>query len=154
MTIDSFFGKYRFLSNFYPSVLTISVNRKLFTFDTVEHAYQGFKSTSLTELALFSIENGLTPGEAKKLGRSVKMREDWDTKRDLIMRTLLDLKFNPDIHPELHHLLMQTGSHELIEGNTWGDKYWGVCEGVGKNKLGKMLMDIRDLYAFDAKFSD
>ena len=33
---------------------------------------------------------------------------------------------------------------ELVEGNTWGDKVWGVCDGVGENNLGKTLMRIRD----------
>lgn len=152
MTIDSFWGEYRFLSNFYPSEISIEVKGENFTFDTVEHAYQGFKAQNLKDLWLFSSENGLTPGEAKKLGRTITMRPNWDDIRDKVMRIFLEIKFHPHIHPELHNKLLQTHPHELIEGNTWGDKYWGVCDGVGKNKLGTALMDIRDNYVFANKF--
>jgi predicted NAD-dependent protein-ADP-ribosyltransferase YbiA (DUF1768 family) len=35
------------------------------------------------------------------------------------------------------------GEAPLIEGNTWNDRYWGVCRGTGKNRLGQILMRIR-----------
>ncbi|NWN81082.1 NADAR family protein, partial [Bacillus sp. (in: firmicutes)] len=44
----------------------------------------------------------------------------------------------------LKNKLLQTGESILIEGNTWGDKIWGVCNGVGENKLGKILMKVRN----------
>ena len=40
-------------------------------------------------------------------------------------------------------MLIQTGDSVLIEGNTWGDRVWGVCNGVGENRLGRILMKIR-----------
>ena len=40
---------------------------------------------------------------------------------------------------------MATEDAELIEGNWWKDTYWGICDGVGENRLGQMLMWIRDL---------
>ena len=40
--------------------------------------------------------------------------------------------------------LLETGDEELIEGNTWNDTYWGVCKGVGLNKLGEILMRVRE----------
>ena len=30
-----------------------------------------------------------------------------------------------------------------IEGNTWNDTFWGVCNGQGQNWLGKILMLVR-----------
>ena len=47
-------------------------------------------------------------------------------------------------NPDLARKLVETGDAELVEGNTWGDKVWGVCDGVGENNLGKTLMRIRD----------
>ena len=44
----------------------------------------------------------------------------------------------------LRFKLLDTYPAELIEGNTWGDTYWGVCNGAGKNMLGKLLMKLRD----------
>ena len=49
-----------------------------------------------------------------------------------------------DQHPDLAQKLLETGDEELVEGNTWGDRYWGVCGGKGKNMLGKILMRVRE----------
>ena len=57
------------------------------------------------------------------------------------MRHLLFKKFS---QYEFFELLMLTGDAELIEGNNWGDTFWGVCNGRGENMLGKLLMEIRD----------
>jgi predicted NAD-dependent protein-ADP-ribosyltransferase YbiA (DUF1768 family) len=46
-------------------------------------------------------------------------------------------------HPDLRGLLLATGNAELIEGNDWGDTIWGVYQGQGENRLGKILMKIR-----------
>ena len=46
-------------------------------------------------------------------------------------------------HADLAEQLLATGDAELIEGNTWGDRTWGVCDGIGENRLGKTLMFIR-----------
>ena len=43
-------------------------------------------------------------------------------------------------NPELKQKLLETGNQELIEGNTWNDTFWGVCNGQGQNWLGKILM--------------
>lgn len=40
-------------------------------------------------------------------------------------------------------VIRKNGDAELIEGNTWGDRIWGVCDGVGENRLGKILMRVR-----------
>ena len=45
---------------------------------------------------------------------------------------------------DLKEKLLATGDAELIEGNHWGDVIWGVCNGIGENNLGKLLMNIRN----------
>ena len=138
--IDSFSGPYRFLSNFYPSPFPlIGV-----TWPTVEHAYQfgkvDPKSIDLEKWKRIFLEC-ITPREAKKLGQSIEIREDWEHIKVMVMRGLLGLKFN---NPELRGRLLATGSQELVEGNNWNDTFWGVCRGVGQNYLGRLLMDLRD----------
>lgn len=134
--IDSFNGKYRFLSNF-------SDYHCLFegvSYKTVEHAFQAAKT--LDKNQRMKIEYAVTPGEAKKLGRRVCLREDWEQVKDDVMYDCLVSKFKLD--KVLRFKLLDTYPAELIEGNTWGDTYWGVCNGVGKNTLGKLLMRLRD----------
>jgi len=81
-----------------------------------------------------------TPALAKKVGRRVAMRADWDMIKVGVMKELLTLKF---ADPELRRALLKTGDAVLIEGNTWNDRFWGVCAGQGKNMLGKLLMEVR-----------
>ena len=57
-----------------------------------------------------------------------------------IQEDLLWIKFSI---PELRTKLLETDDAELIEGNTWGDTYWGTCSGIGQNHLGKLLMKTR-----------
>ena len=83
----------------------------------------------------------MTSPEAKALGRKIELRPDWDSVKDIVMYDVCKLKFTT--HTDLKEKLLSTGDAELIEGNYWGDVYWGVCNGIGKNKLGKTLMRIR-----------
>jgi len=57
------------------------------------------------------------------------------------MTDLVRQKFS---NPQLAKQLLDTKDFELIEGNTWGDTFWGVCSGKGQNNLGKILMQIRN----------
>lgn len=82
-----------------------------------------------------------TAGEAKRLGQKVKLRKDWEEVKRKYMYRFLRRKFR---HKELRRKLRATGDAKLIEGNNWDDTYWGVCDGVGKNHLGKLLMKLRD----------
>ena len=134
--IDYFSGDYRFLSNFWPS----EVNFNGVTYTTVEHGYQAAKTLSDSERLW--IKASPTPGVAKRRGKEVTLREDWEQVKLYVMETLLRLKFSD---PELCFKLLLTGNAELIEGNTWGDTYWGVCRGRGSNNLGKLLMKIREV---------
>lgn len=71
------------------------------------------------------------------------MRPNWDEMKIGFMASILAAKFSD---PELRLMLLQTWGCELVEGNTWGDTFWGVCNGKGKNNLGKILMELRDMW--------
>jgi ribA/ribD-fused uncharacterized protein len=104
----------------------------------VEHAYQASKTVVPEERARIAAAS--TPGQAKRLGRKLTLRSAWDTLKLATMRSLVQQKFTDRA---LAVALLGTDDAELVEGNTWGDVYWGVCNGVGENHLGKILMEIR-----------
>lgn len=137
MAITSFSGKYEFLSNFYYSPVTYEG----ITYPTVEHAFQAAKTFDVTERR--RISEMKTPGMAKRAGRRVLLRKDWEAVKFDIMKTLVTQKFEDE---KLKQLLLDTGDEELVEGNTWHDTCWGVCNGVGQNNLGKILMSVRKHY--------
>ena len=134
--IDSFFGEFRFLSNFYPVVVLLDDVE----YASVEHAYQAAKTFDHKERD--RIRCASSPSRAKHLSYSLlNKRLDWHEVNVDVMRGLLEQKFSV---PELHDALIATKGLELIEGNSWGDEYWGICNGKGANMLGKLLMEIRD----------
>lgn len=132
--IDSFTGEYRFLSNFEPS--NIEMDGRLYR--TVEHAYQAAKTLNDEERA--NIQQMWTPGQAKKAGQKVTLRDDWESVKVDVMADLIRQKFNAE---PLRSKLLATGDAKLVEGNWWNDTFWGVCKGKGENKLGKILMMVR-----------
>ena len=125
---------YDFLSNFYPSTIRFEG----FLYSTVEHAYQASKTTD--EKIRKIIRNAKTPGEAKKLGQSILVRENWDKIKIDLMKLLVREKFE---NPFLRPMLLSTDDAELILNNKWNDHFWGICKGVGENWLGKILMEER-----------
>lgn len=141
--IDSFKGEYAFLSNFYPSPVKLEGDDYLYP--TVEHAYQAAKTLDWAERDYFKSPTitfkgkivPLTAGMAKKLGRTITMRSNWE---QIKMRIMTELVFDKFDIPELRDKLIATSGQELIEGNWWGDKFWGVCNGEGQNHLGRILM--------------
>jgi hypothetical protein len=98
-----------------------------------------------------------TPGQAKRLGRSLRLRPDWEEVKIDVMEVILRSKFK---HPELRQKLISTGLITLIEGNDWGDRFWGACSSYdfkspswtigeqeylyGGNELGILLMKLRE----------
>ena len=132
--IDKFRGDYAALSNFAPAQVWLEGR----PYRSVEHAYQAAKTLDIYERA--RVRLAATPREARRIGRSVALRPDWDCSRLGVMRRLLVQKF---AQANFAEILLGTGDAELIEGNDWGDVFWGVCQGEGKNYLGRMLMDIR-----------
>jgi ribA/ribD-fused uncharacterized protein len=133
--ITRFSGAYHFLSNFYPQ--PIRYNEREYA--TSEHAYQAAKAASQVDHDL--IANAATASLTKKLGRKIKLREDWEQVKLDVMYDILVCKFAPGT--ECASLLDSTGDSLLVEGNYWGDRFWGVCNGTGENWLGKILMRIR-----------
>lgn len=129
-----FSGEYAFLSNFYPAQIRYG---GIF-FPTAEHAFQSMKTLSMKER--LEIAKLPTPGQAKRAGKKVTLRKDWEKIKLRIMKEILLVKFS---NIELAEQLIATGDQILIEGNTWGDRYWGVCNGQGQNNLGKLLMRVR-----------
>ena len=138
--IDEFDGEFAFLSNFYelPSPITDEIG---VTYWTVEHYFQAAKTLDREERRFISALD--TPGKAKRVGRRVKLRPDWEEVKIDIMRNALIKKF---MDPLMREKLLETGNAILVEGNWWGDRFWGVCDGVGENHLGKLLMMIRESY--------
>jgi ribA/ribD-fused uncharacterized protein len=134
--INGFTGEYRFLSNFW----TAQVYFDGLCYPTVEHAYQAAKTLNLDQRDV--IRQQITPGNAKKLGAVVDMRSDWDDVKIDIMYELNKQKFFRD--PDLRNALLQTSGRYIEETNHWGETFWGVCNGVGQNNLGKILMKIRE----------
>lgn len=122
--IDEFRGKYRWLSNFEGGV---------------EAKYQAAKT--LDEGWKRRILDASSPGEAKRLGRKAPIRKDWEVIKIGVMYSLLLEKFKEEPY---RSLLLATGEEELIEGNWWGDTFWGVCRGKGRNVLGTLLMRVRE----------
>ena len=140
--IESFDGEYAFLSNFYPSKITCLDEIQ---YPTVEHAFQAMKTKDISERLMIAAAD--TPGKAKRLGRCVTLREDWEGCKDDMMYFFVYQKFSNNSHLRLK--LIATGDLELVEGNYWHDNYWGnctceKCKNIpGKNQLGQTLMRVR-----------
>ncbi len=149
--IDKFEGKYAFLSNFYP----VKIEHKGIVYPSVEHFYVAMK---VTEMQLIDgvyytaidfrelIAKIKDPGDAKKFGRRVKLRKNWDEVKFEFMEWALCEKFKNEL---LARMLLETGDKMLVEGNWWHDNIWGSCtcakcKNNGENNLGKLLMKIRE----------
>lgn len=132
--ITSFRGEHEFLSNMYPC--DVVYNGTLYA--NAEAAFQAAKCFARAREFV-----GLDGKAAKRLGRKVELRPDWEDVKIRVMKEVLVAKFgqNLDLYEKLH----ATGAAELVEGNTWNDTFWGVCGGIGKNNLGKILMETREL---------
>ncbi len=149
--IDSFRGRFGFLSNFYPC----KIEHRGITYPSVEHYYVALKVNTLqfidgqyyTAPDFRELVAKITDaGDVKKLGRRIKIRSDWDEKKLQFMEWGVREKFK-DL--KLAQMLLETGDLELIEGNSWHDVFWGCCNcpkcsGDGENNLGKILMKIRE----------
>ena len=161
--IDSFRYKYMCFSNFSSHEVTY----KGITYKNSEAAFQAQKFKDENVKRLFK---SLDPSKAKALGRAkiiflnpegeyyknklpsgigqrsnefIKhtMKSDWDKIRVEEMYQIVKNKYEQN--QDIKEVLLSTGERELIEGNTWGDKFWGKVAGVGSNFLGRILMQIR-----------
>ena len=134
VVINSFSDDYAFLSNFYPSPIT----HLDLLFPNVEGAFQASKTKNKKDHR--DISKMQFGNQSKKAGQLVTLRDDWEDIKIKVMRKLIRKKFEI---PALRIKLVETGKAELIEGNYWKDVFWGVCNGEGKNMLGKILMKER-----------
>ena len=133
--IDSFTFGQAYLSNFYYA----DIEYMGLVYPTNEHAFQAQKNSDPAYQSL--VQQARMPNLAKRYGRQIKLREDWEKVKVDIMRNIVMHKFIQN--PDLKKKLIDTDNIQLIEGNKWGDKFWGTVDGVGKNYLGIILMDTR-----------
>jgi hypothetical protein len=139
--ITNFDGKYWYLSNFTYSPF-IKNDKK---WDTVEHYFQAMKTTDLEKRE--TIRTCGHPRFAKRIGRSVKLRLNWESIKQIIIYTGVKEKFEQNI--DFNDLLLKTDCAYLVEGNTWHDNIWGDCfcskckDIKGQNLLGIILMKVR-----------
>ena len=128
---------YSFLSNFHEA----PVEYRGLVFGSSEAAFQAQKCMTDEAKALFT---ELGPGKSKGVGRRVPLRPDWEEVKAGIMEEIVRAKFTQ--HPDLAEKLLATGDRILVEGNHWGDTFWGVDTrtGQGENHLGKILMKVRE----------
>lgn len=125
--------RFDFLSNFYPCEIEYNCR----VFQSSEAAYQAAKCINPNEREKFI---NLSPNKAKQLGKRVALRENWEDIKIDIMREIVRIKFRDKT---LMNKLKQVKG-EIVEDNWWGDTFWGQCDGIGENHLGKILMEIRD----------
>ena len=133
--INLFAGKYRFLSNFF--IVDVFYNGRRYV--SSEHAYQAAKADN--PVLHNHIADLQTAGAAKRAGGTIDVREGWHEDKLDIMMELVETKFRQN--KDLMDLLIETGDAELIEGNNHNDTFWGTCDGLGSNYLGRILMNVR-----------
>jgi hypothetical protein len=112
----------------------------VFGYASVEHAFVASKTLDPAERARVRAEPD--PRRAKRMGRRLVLRPDWERIKLEVMETLVREKFAR--HPALAARLLATGPVQLVERNHWRDTFWGVCDGRGENHLGRILMKVRD----------
>jgi len=134
--INSFRGPYLPLSNFYIASVKIGDD----IYKSAEHAYQALKMAHPVDALL--VCEAPTPRRAKELGNRYRARDDWGNIKLDMMKEVVRSKF--ECNQKLRSLLLSTKDQELVEGNTWGDTYWGAVNEVGENHLGRILMEVRE----------
>lgn len=134
--IIEFKGEYRWLSNF----VEVEVEWEGRIYKSVEHAYQSAKSLD-KEWKRFC-RSDVSSGKVKRASKDIEIRDDWEAIKKSVMKNLLIKKFSDE---RFRSKLLATGNTYIIEGNTWGDTFWGVDmkSGEGENILGLMIMEIR-----------
>lgn len=162
-TITAFREEHAFLGSFYPSPVRpvehywrlyrpvrdpLTGERvDLLTYPTAEHAFHAGKA--LTDDDRVRVRDAPTPGAAKRLGRQLVLRPNWEVVKAEVMYHVVRTKFAPGTY--LAELLLATRDAWLVEGNWWHDQYWGdchcntrrACHRPGVNMLGQILTHVR-----------
>jgi hypothetical protein len=141
--ISSFTGRYRFLSNFYPSPVKLDPAGR--TYRSIEHGYHAAKfADARHRTAILALPHPRDAGRYARKHRN-QVCANWDQLRLLATEDLLRQKFSPGSALALS--LLGTSPQALVESNQWHDSYWGSCTcgecPHGSNHLGKLLMKIR-----------
>ena len=126
-----FRNEFAFLSNMYPCKIVY----KDYVFNNAEAFFQACKDGASAHKFV-----GIDGFTAKRLGRTVKLRPNWNEIRTRVMKRVLVEKFRQN--PELMAKLKEVKG-PIVEDNDWNDTFWGRCRGVGRNELGKILEEIR-----------
>lgn len=153
--IESFRGDWSILSNFAtctpPIPVWFTLAGGLFLEDpadqlairidvpTSEHVFQACKAHGSRD-AMIRILRAPSARDAKYAGTAARVHggiSAWEERRIGVMAHVVTAKFRD---PARRARLLATGDAHLIEGNTWGDSFWGVCSGIGHNHLGRILM--------------
>lgn len=147
--ITEFRGEYYWLSNYYTAAFTWRNHE----FKSAEQAFSFAKTYFVADRhdqmrGQQAIQfNAQTPGEAKKMGRALKINvEEWDKRKVQYMREIVHAKFATS-DDNLVGKLINTGAMMLVEGNDWNDTFWGRCNGKGFNTLGVILMEERGYWS-------
>lgn len=133
--INSFRGRYYFLSTYYECKISIMGN----IYPNAEAAFQAMCCQYSSDRLEY---RHVTGSEARRMGRKSWKISDYDYRKDKIMYQVLKEKFKQNGY--LRKRLLETYGEEIVYENTWKDYYWGVCNGYGENVLGKALMRVRD----------
>lgn len=135
---------YGCFSNF--SKHTFELESKKWATSEIYFQAKKFEGTEYEE----KIRNMTNSLEAAKFGRNreLPLRKDWEEIKDEVMRKAVLAKFSQN--PDIKEILLQTGDEEIVEATT-DDYYWGCgSKGTGKNMLGKILMEVRELLREDS----
>lgn len=126
-------------SNFHPLKNPLVIDG--ISYPTVEHFYQAQKTVIPEERQ--EIANAPNPAAAKRMGKKISLREDWEQVKWDVMYQGVKQKFESD--EALKRLLLSTNDRWIIEWTWWGDKVWGMhsLDSKGNNALGKILMRVR-----------
>lgn len=137
----NFDNEFTFCSNFAACEIEYNGHK----YKTTEHAFQAAKADNEEERQW--VADAATPGEAKRRGRQVHLRKDWEVVKDQIMLDIIRIKFQ---NPDMRWRLVKSRDWILCENNYWHDNYWGNCtcercqDIFGQNRLGNILMQVRE----------
>ncbi|MGB3460769.1 MAG: NADAR family protein [Rhodanobacter lindaniclasticus] len=115
-------------------------------YPTAEHAYQAGKArkSAVREWLMSAPSPALLAMAAHGL-YYWDITPGWSTNKFDRMRRVLAAKFSQ--HEDLKELLLSTGNSRLVESATIDNevnRLWGEVNGVGRNMLGNLLMEVRE----------
>ncbi|QSJ18492.1 NADAR family protein [Nostoc sp. UHCC 0702] len=113
---------------------------------TSEHYFQAQKFIGTFHVEQIRLVK--SPKDAARMGRerTRPLRQNWEQVKDEIMRKAVLRKF--ETHADIGEILLSTGNEEIVE-NSPIDYYWGCgTDGSGKNRLGIILMEVRDILRY------